>query len=193
MMTNIIRQEGISTEGISSTIYRLKPEKVNAVESISFLAERFSEEVTKETQLSGKNRKLKKLKKLHKGFTSILVTAMMASPITALAQTTTQINSIHPNAVPVTGNEQEITPALVMQWGASISLIVVAIGIAIAASLLAIAGVYMMLTKRKEASEWTMDIIKGLVQVLIAIPLVYTLYYLAQIVFRNLPIISDML
>ena len=192
MMKRVIMQEGISSQGVSSTIYKLNSGRVSLVDRTSFLAESLYKEVMGEKQLSGRSHNLKKLKSLHKGFMSILVTAMVVSPATTFAQTGSQMNSIYPNATVSTESQSEITPDLVMQWGMTLSIITVAIGVAIASSLLAIAGVYRMLRKRKEAEEWTVDIIKGLVQVLIAIPLVYSLFYLAQLIFRNLPILGEM-
>ncbi|MNP86984.1 hypothetical protein D3C76_1875650 [compost metagenome] len=47
-----------------------------------------------------------------------------------------------------------------------------------------------MFRKRDIATEWTTDIVKGLVQVLIAIPVTYVLYFLAQILFSHLTVIK---
>lgn len=179
-MIDVIRHEN-SFAGLSKTTYKaIKPSKID---SITFLAEIFHKEVMDQDQLSGRNHKLKSLRRLQKGFTSILIAAMMVSPSSALAQTPGTLT---------TPTTEEITPNLVMEWGMQLSLITVAIGVAISGSLLAIAGIYRMLRKRKESEEWTTDIIKGLVQVLISIPVVYALYYLAQIVFKNLPILSGL-
>lgn len=182
-MINIIRQESLSgSAGVSTTVYKMEKTQC-AIDRTTFLAETLYKEVTSQDQLSGKNRKLKSLRKLQAGLTSILVTVMVASPVSAFAQTNTLNASVG----------QEITPSTVMEWGIQLALIVVAVGIAISGSLLAIAGVYRMLRKRKEAEEWTTDIIKGLVQVLIAIPVVYSLYYLSQIVFRSLPMLKGLM
>lgn len=188
MSVSIVKTKSISGgRGVSSTVYRAVSKQESALDSTTFLAETLYKEVVNQDRLSGKNRKLKSLKKLHKGYMSILVTAMMVSPTTVFAQS----GDTYQNMVPVT-SDQEITPNLVMQWGFSLALTTVAIGIAIAGSLLALAGVYRMLRKRKEAEEWTTDIIKGLVQVLIAIPVVYSLFYLAQIVFQRIPFLEGL-
>lgn len=189
---SLIKVESFSDiQGVSKTIYRTSSnnESSSIVNNTSFLAETLCKEVISQDQLSGKNRKLKSLKKLHKGFVSILVTAMMVSPNITFAQDTGMYN----NMMTPVSSDQEITPSTVMQWGMSISLVTVAIGVAIASSLLVIAGVYKMLRKEKEAEQWTTDIIKGLVQVLIAIPIVYSLFYLAQIVFKRLPVLEGLM
>lgn len=189
MSVSVIKLEGVSKyRGTSSTIYKASPRQELSVDGTAFLAETLYKEVVNQDRLSGRNRRLKSLKKLHKGFMSILVTAMVASPTTTFAQSGTYQNMM----TPVSSN-QEITPSTVMEWGIKLSLITVAIGVAIAGSLLAIAGVYRMLRKRDEAQEWTTDIIKGLVQVLIAIPIVYSLFYLAQIVFKRIPVLEGLL
>lgn len=155
-------------------------------DSISFLAGNLEREVMQGTDQQ-KSKNIKKLKKLQKGFVSILGMAMAMSPISAFAQT--QEDS-YPTLV---GEGVEITPDIVMTWGLKIALMTVAIGVAISGALLVTAGVYRMFRKRKEAEEWTTDIVKGLVQVLIAIPTVYALFHLAQIVFRSLPVLDTLL
>lgn len=152
--------------------------KQSVNKKVHFLAQRLQEEVMlgNPSQLETN---INKLKKMHKKFVLILgataIVSLQTNPLLAQAQ---QVST-------------EITPDTVMDWGQTIALIVVAIGIALAAPLLAAAGMYRMLRKRKEAEEWTTDIIKGLVQVLIAIPVVYSLFYLAQTLFKNLPALGS--
>jgi ABC-type amino acid transport system permease subunit len=60
-------------------------------------------------------------------------------------------------------------------------------GIILAAILLVLAGMSRMFGKkmRKDATEWTVDIIKGLTQVLISVPIVFVIYYLATLIFKS--------
>lgn len=65
------------------------------------------------------------------------------------------------------------------------------IGMAIGGSLLLtvilliIAGTYRQFRKKKESAEWTTDIIKGFVQVLIATPLIFLMYYVVNLLLGN--------
>lgn len=190
MSVSVIKLENNShLKGFSSVIYRAEPKQECVIDKTSFLAEALYKEVVNQDQLSGKNRKLKYLKKLHKGYMSMLVTLMMVSPASVFAEG----NSSYQNLISTSNNNEEITPNLVMEWGFSLALTTVAVGVALAGSLLALAGVYRMLRKKREAEEWTTDIIKGLVQVLIAIPVVYSLFYLAQMVFKRIPFLEGLL
>lgn len=155
-------------------------------ENISFLAENLEKEVIYGTSQQ-RSKNIKKLQKIQKGFVSILGVATVMSPISAFAQTQ---GDSYPT---LEGGGVEITPDVIMTWGLKIALMAVAIGVAISAALLVTAGVYRMFRKREEAEEWTTDIVKGLVQVLIAIPTVYALFHLAQIVFKSLPVLDALL
>jgi hypothetical protein len=68
-----------------------------------------------------------------------------------------------------------------------IKLLVISVGSAVilAAILLVGAGIMKMFRKRKEANEWTVDIIKGLIQILVAAPVVFLIYYLASLLFSG--------
>jgi vacuolar-type H+-ATPase subunit I/STV1 len=157
-------------------------EKTNGV---TFLAQRLTEEVTKGTAIQ-QQKNLKRLKKLYKGFVLLLGVRAVITPLTASASTTS-------TSTTVAGlTAQSLTPALALHWGLTVSLMVVALGIAVSSSLLAIAGIYRMFRKREEATEWTTDIVKGLVQVLIAVPVTYLLFYLAQVVFKSLGVLSGL-
>jgi len=123
-------------------------------------------------------RKVKQLKKLVKGFAVITAVSIQSAP-KALAATAT-----------VTG--QAITPAAIMQWGLSLAAITVSSGVALSMVMLGVAGIYKMFRKGDIASQWSLDIVKGLVQVLISVPVVYALFYLAQVVFKNLPALGSL-
>lgn len=153
-------------------------------EGVLFLARNLKEEVLNGTKKEQK-KNVKQLRKLLAQFTMIAVVGLATTqPLIAEANgfmtTTSDITST-----------PEITPSTVMNWGLTIALIVVSVGVALSISLLAIAGIYLMITrKRQKTQEWTTDIIRGLVQVLISIPLVYGIFQLSQIVFRNLPFLE---
>ncbi|AMQ66504.1 hypothetical protein BH753_gp022 [Bacillus phage Shbh1] len=164
--------------------------KMSMEEQVVFIANILQEEVIHGSK-DKQQVKLKKLRKLQKKFVSILrfgaVSTVAFTPLQALAQT-----SSLPHSITGGGVGTEITPTVVMQWGLTVALITVAIGVALSGALLATAGIYRMLRKREIAVEWTTDIIKGLIQVLIAVPTVYALFYLSQIVFQNLPMLKGL-
>lgn len=69
-----------------------------------------------------------------------------------------------------------------------LTILVIIVGAAIILSIifLVLAGTMRFIPKRKkEASEWTVDIVKGLVQVLMAPAIVFLIYYLASKLFAN--------
>jgi hypothetical protein len=148
-------------------------------EKVLFLASTLQEEVIKGTTEQQK-KNIRKLKKLLRGFAAVAVVGMKTSP-KAFAATT-----------PALGTGAAITPAVVMQWGLTLALISVSVGVALAMIMLSVAGIYRMFRKRDIATEWSTDVIKGLVQVLIAVPTVYLLFYLAQLVFKNLPVLNGL-
>lgn len=174
------------SEGVQ---YRpFKKEKLNG--GTTFLTENLVKEVIQGTEVK-KKRNVKELKKLYKGFVSILAvgTGMgMLLPLTTFAQETTNPLVGQQDVAPI-----DITPPQVMEWGMTLALIVVSVGVALSVSMLAVAGIYRMFRKRKESAEWTTDIVKGLVQVLISIPIVYALFYLAQLIFQHLPMLGGLL
>ncbi|AYJ75418.1 hypothetical protein BSP21_083 [Bacillus phage BSP21] len=157
--------------------------KERVEDNVLFIASTLQKEVIKGT--TGQQRKkIKQLKKLLKGFVVVIGAGIQATP-KAFA------------AAPLTGATtsaaaNQITPAMVMSWGLNLALISVSVGVALSMTLLTLAGIYRMMRKRKEAEEWTTDVIKGLVQVLVAVPVVYLLFYLAQTVFKSLPILSGL-
>jgi hypothetical protein len=148
-------------------------------ERVLFLASTLKEEVIKgTTEQQLKN--VKKLKKLLRGFAAVAAVGLKTAPKAFAA----------PPALAAGGTA--ITPAVVMQWGLTLALISVSVGVALAMIMLSVAGIYRMFRKRDIATEWSTDVIKGLVQVLIAVPTVYLLFYLAQLVFKNLPMLSGL-
>lgn len=152
-----------------------KPMILNAEEKVSFLADLLLKEVM---EVSG-GKQIKKIKKLKK---------IVKISISALATVATMA----PKALAATGitATEAITPAIVMKWGLTLALISVSAGVALSMIMFTVAGIYRMFRKRKESTEWTTDIVKGLVQVLIAVPTVYVLYFLAQILFSHLTVLK---
>lgn len=150
---------------------------------VLFIADTLQGEVMKGT--TGQKRKnIRKMKKLLKGFVVVMGVGIQTTPKAFAATSLTGAGTA--------AATNTITPAIVMQWGMTLALISVSIGVALSMTLLTLAGVYRMLRKRQEAEEWTTDVIKGLVQVLVSIPVVYLLFYLAQVVFKSLPILNGL-
>lgn len=98
-----------------------------------------------------------------------------------LASNTILIPNIAFAETPSIMNTEEIT-----KLGIQVATFSVGVSVGVSAILLSVAGIYRMLRKKKEATEWTTDIIKGLVQSLVAIPTVYLLYYVATSLFKNI-------
>jgi len=120
----------------------------------------------------------KKLKKLLRGLTVVLAASIQMAPRAFAATMETTSGGI--------------TPDQIMQWGYSLAAISVSAGIAMSMVMLGIAGIMRMLNKRDMATNLTTDIIKGLVQVLVSVPTVMILFYLAQYMFRNLPSLGSL-
>lgn len=173
----------ISARELSPTVTYRPFTKVNVnnksmEEQALFLVKNLREEVMKGTE-SQQRKKIKQMKRLLKLSLSVLGAMVGATPksfaVTTAATTT-----------------NPVTPAIVMQWGLTVAMISVSVGVALSMTLLTLAGIYRMMRKRKEAEQWTTDIIRGLVQVLVAVPVVYLLFYLAQTVFKSLPILNGL-
>lgn len=159
------------------------------LQKASFLAQTIEREVmsgTPKEQL----KKLKILKKTFKIYASILsVVAVTTINKPLFAEENPNIHQVF-----LTDNQiGELNPSQVMEWGMKLALMTVGIGMAMGIVLLVTAGIYRMLRKKREATEWTTDIIKGLVQVLVAIPTVLGLFYLALKLFKRLPILEGLL
>ncbi|AUO79491.1 hypothetical protein BSP10_088 [Bacillus phage BSP10] len=176
-----------SRELNSAVSYKSPVQQFNLKEKVEddvlFIASTLQKEVIKGT--TGQQRKkIKQLKKLLKGFVVVMGAGIQVTPKAFAAAPLTGATT--------TAAANQITPAMVMSWGLNLALISVSVGVALSMTLLTLAGIYRMMRKRKEAEEWTTDVIKGLVQVLVAVPVVYLLFYLAQTVFKSLPILSGL-
>lgn len=168
--------------------------KLGIDKKILFLAESLKEEVMQGSEKQQKQ-KFKQLKKLFVQFAKIVAIVGVSSilQMTIAQPLTVEASNFMTPTVDMTSPE-EITPSKIMEWGLKIALIIVAIGAALSMSMFAIVGIYLMITRKREKTiEWNSDITKGLIQVLVSIPLVYALFQLAQIIFRNLPFLSGLM
>jgi len=110
------------------------------------------------------------------------------STSTALASTNigvgTEMDSIMVNNNPEI-QPMDITPDKVMKWGLNLAIVALGVSMGSAMFLFVVTGIVGQFKKRKMASQWGSDIIRGFVQSLIAIPLIYALFYLAVSLFGN--------
>jgi hypothetical protein len=104
---------------------------------------------------------------------------MLVNPLLASAQV--------PQAITVGTAPDMIMPADVMKAGLYLIGITLAVAVILAIVLYQISGMYRMLRKSKEATEWESDIIKGFSQVLLAPVIVVTIAGLAYLLFAGLP------
>lgn len=162
--------------------------QLNINNKMVFIAEKLKEEVLN-GNLNHQKKKIKQLKKMFKQFLKIFMkTGAIVSllsinlhPLTTFANTPYQSTSI--NQYP----KIDIDPSTIMEWGKMLALIIVAIGASLAMVMFACVGIFLMITKnKKESIEWNSSITKGLIQVLIAVPLVYAIFHLAVLIFKNL-------
>lgn len=125
----------------------------------------------------------KEMKKYKKVIVSFLATAtgFMGLASTSMANTIQPSTSIPSLTVPATSLPSEATgvPPELMQLMIMGLAIIIAIGVIACTIMLVAAGLLRAVKKRKEAIEWTSDIIKGLIQILLAPSIVFLLYYVA--------------
>lgn len=127
----------------------------------------------KEVKQLPKN-KLNKYKKITKTFL-MTVSSFLILPFSSMAST------LPTSTLPKTA--EGIPPELLTLL---ITLLTIAVGgaIFIAGIMLAVTGIGKMF-RVKGITQWTSDIIKGLVQALAAIPVVFLIYYLATLLFKG--------
>jgi hypothetical protein len=126
----------------------------------------------------------KKVKEYKKTIQTFLMTAssFLVLPLRSMANT-----GVSPN-VPATStlpNHAEGIPPEILEL--LLKLLVISVGTAMIFGiiLLVAAGVQRMLGNKKGATEWTTDIIRGLIQVMIASPVVFLVYYIISLLFRG--------
>jgi hypothetical protein len=130
----------------------------------------------KEVQQSSK----KKVKEFQKTVKTFLMTAssFLMFPLSSMANTLPTNTSTN---LPKTA--EGIPPELMALM---ITLLTIAVGgaVFIAAIMLAVTGIGKMF-RVKGITQWTTDILKGLIQSLVAVPVVFIVYYLANLLFKG--------
>jgi hypothetical protein len=104
---------------------------------------------------------------------------MLVDPLLASAQV--------PQAITVTTTPDMITPPDIMKAGLYLIGLCAALALVISIVLFQLSGMYRMLRKSKEATEWQNDILKGLATTIIAPVLMVTVAFLAYLLFSGLP------
>jgi len=120
---------------------------------------------------------------------TMIITHEFTSTSMALASTSlpTETEAIFTNTTPNPEglNMPEITPSKITEWGFNLAVMALGGSMGIAMIMLVVTGIYSQFKRRKQASQWASDIIRGFVQSLIAIPLIYALFYLAVTLFQG--------
>lgn len=80
----------------------------------------------------------------------------------------------------------------IMEWGTKIAMGSVALGVSASMVFLSLAGILRMIRRRESSQEWRRDIINGLIQVLVAVPITFSLWHLATTLFANLNILEGL-
>lgn len=120
-------------------------------------------------------------KNVKKTIKSFLMTTMSFLSLSSksMAETLNQANPLPATSVGI--------PPELLELMMSLLQITVAGGIILSVILLATAGIMKMMGKkrRKEAEDWTVDIIKGATQVILAAPVIFLIYYLASMLLKG--------
>lgn len=134
------------------------------------------QELLKEVRQLPKN-KIKEYKKNIKLFL-VTATSFMMLPLRSMAESSIPTATNLPKTA--TGMPPELLDLM-------LKLLVISVGTAVILSMILLVGaaVMKMFRKKKEANEWTVDIIKGLIQVLVAVPIVFLIYYVANMLFSS--------
>jgi hypothetical protein len=140
---------------------------------VNFHPEIITEEV-KTLSLKGK----KKFQKVAKTFLMTTLTFLMSSS-KSMAETLNKTETLPTSSVGM--------PPELMEFMMTTLVIIIGVGIILAAILFASAGIMRMLGKkrRKEAEEWSVDIIKGLFQILVSVPIVFIIYYIVSMALKG--------
>lgn len=78
-------------------------------------------------------------------------------------------------------------PPELMEFMMTALFIVVGVGVVLSAILMVSAGIMRMLGKkrRKDAEEWTIDILKGFTQILLGTPIIFLIYYIVSMTLKT--------
>lgn len=135
----------------------------------------FPMEINMEEVINLPSRKRKQYTKILKATVSTAISFLSLSSKSMASALTTATQPVANTGLPL----DLIDPILeLIKWalGGSILLTVL---------LLIASGAMRQFRKKKESVEWTTDIIKGFIQILIATPLVFLLYYVVTLLLGN--------
>ena len=118
---------------------------------------------------------------------SFLITLSSIMPLGSRSMASTLQQSSSSPVLPATTlpTAQVGMPPELTQFLSGSLVMMVAIAVVLCIGMLIAAGVLRALRKRREASEWTVDIIKGLTQIILAAPLVFLIYFVATMLFNG--------
>ncbi|MFZ3580200.1 hypothetical protein [Virgibacillus sp. DJP39] len=83
-----------------------------------------------------------------------------------------------------------VTAQEIFEFGEVIAFIGLGVSVSSASCLLIFTSILKMLNKNKEAKAWNTQIIKGLIQSLVAIPLVFAIYRISTAFFQELGVLN---
>jgi ABC-type Fe3+ transport system permease subunit len=146
------------------------------VNNVNFHIQTLIEEVKKTPR-----KELKEYRKTIRAFLATLSVSFLISPLRSMATglpTTAQTGTNLPNSAE--GLPPELFDILI-----KLLVIAVASAVILAIILLVVAGVMKMFRKKKEANEWTVDIVKGVIQVITAPTVIFLIYFIAHLLFGS--------
>jgi hypothetical protein len=120
----------------------------------------------------------KKLKEYQKAIKLFLTTAA-TFPIFASRSMASGLNATPTSNLP---HSAEGIPPELLHLLIQLVVIIVAVGVIASIILLVVSGIGRMF-RMKGMTQWTTDIVKGLIQVMVAVPVVFMVYYLANLIF----------
>jgi hypothetical protein len=128
-----------------------------------------------------KNSSKNKIKQYKKTIQTFLITAssFMILPLKSMAASSVPVGTTNLPQSAV-GMPPELLQLL-------LQILKISVGTAVLLSMILLvgAGVMRMFRKKKEATEWTTDIVKGLIQILVAVPIVFLIYFVVNLLFSN--------
>lgn len=125
--------------------------------------------------------KIKEYKIILKTFL-VTTSSFLILPLRSMAETSIPVGQMGTTTLPQTsaGMPPELLELLLMLLKISVGAAVI-----LSAICLVFAGILRMFRKRKEANEWTVDILKSIIQILVAVPVVFLIYYVANLLFSG--------
>lgn len=78
-----------------------------------------------------------------------------------------------------------VVPPELMEIMTSVLVLMVAVAVVLCIGMLMAAGVLRAMRRKKEAADWTVDIVKGLTQVILSAPIVFLIYFVAVKLFAG--------